>query len=161
MFIVLFKGMLRKTHLAIGLAASLLFMSYVNDEAIFLVVVLIASLLPDIDHGFSSIGKGFIFKPIQMMTDHRGILHTYTFCVGVTILFTLFLPVVALPFFVGYSFHLFADSFTVQGIKPFWPFKAISKGVVRTGGNVDNMIFFIFVIINFVLLGLTAFRIFS
>lgn len=152
--------MIKKTHLAVGLAVGLTFLNYVNNEIVFLAVVIIASVLPDIDHGFSTVGRKIIFRPIQAMTNHRGILHTYTFCILITLILAMFWPVLALPFFVGYSFHLFLDSFTVQGIKPFWPFKMISKGVIRSGGRVDNLIFMVFAVIDFVLLGITAYRVF-
>lgn len=143
--------MIWKTHLAIGLAVALYFLPFVNNEFIFFPVVVVASMIPDIDSAFSVVGKKRIFKPIQLMTGHRGILHTYTFCMAVSILFAFFVPVLALPFFLGYSFHLFADSFTVMGIKPFWPFKMKSKGVVKTGGPIDKGIFVVFVIIDVVL----------
>jgi len=153
--------MLKKTHLALGLAIGLTFYPFVNKEFLFLIVTLIASILPDIDSSFSSLGRRFIFRPVQMMTNHRGILHTYTFCILITVLLAFFYPVFSLPFFIGYSFHLFADSFTVMGIKPFWPFKMVSKGVVRTGGKVDFTIFIIFALIDFILIILLISRLFG
>tara|TARA_Y100000310_G_scaffold319098_1_gene373955 strand:+ start:7273 stop:7731 length:459 start_codon:yes stop_codon:yes gene_type:complete len=144
--------MLKKTHLAIGLAVALFFMPYVNHEVIFIPVILITSILPDADSGMSSMGRKKIFKPVQMVFKHRGFLHTYTACIAMSILLAFFYPVFALPFFLGYSFHLFADSFTVRGIKPFWPLKYVSKGMVSTGGKVDRMIFMAFMGVNIILI---------
>ena len=144
--------MLKKTHLAIGLSVALYFLPLVNNEILFFIVVMFSSILPDIDSGVSSIGNRALFRPIQAMVKHRGFLHSYTFCIGISILFAFFFPILALPFFLGYSFHLFADSFTPRGIKPFWPFKVESKGVVRTGGPLDRVVFYSFVVLNFILL---------
>jgi len=144
-----------RTHLAIGIAVGLYFLPFVNNEIVFLPVVILASLLPDLDSGFSFLGKRKIFKPIQMMVNHSGLLHTYTFCVLISIILAFFYPVFALPFFIGYSFHLLADSFTILGIKPFWPFKAKSKGVVKTGGPIDKALFVTFMIIDIILVIMT------
>ncbi len=140
-----------KTHLAIGVAVALYFSNFVSSPVIFIPVVLLTSILPDIDSGFSYLGKKSFFKPVQWTTNHRGILHSYTFCIFVSLILALFYPVLALPFFVGYSFHLIGDSFTVKGIKPFWPLKFISKGPVKTGGKIEKSIFFTFLFIDVIL----------
>lgn len=144
--------MLKRTHLAIGIAVTLYFVPFVNNKFVFVPVVLIASLLPDIDSGFSTIGKHKVFRPLQWVAKHRGIFHTYTLCIAATMAFALFYPVVALPFFMGYSSHLFADMFTPQGIKPFWPLKKKSTGHVTTGGKVESTLFYIFVAFDLALL---------
>ncbi len=145
--------MIWKTHLAIGLAIALYFANRVTKPWIFIPVVLAASLFPDIDSGFSYLGRKPIFKPIQMATMHRGIIHSYTICILLSIAIAFFYPIFALPFFLGYSFHLFADSFTSQGIRPFWPLKGMSNGIVVVGGKIEKTIFYIFVLIDSVLLG--------
>lgn len=57
----------------------------------------------------------------------------------ITLFFALFFPVISLPFFLGYSLHLFADSFTIQGIKPFYPIKKVSSWKIKTGGNLNYL----------------------
>jgi membrane-bound metal-dependent hydrolase YbcI (DUF457 family) len=143
--------MLMKTHLVIGIAVALYFIPHVNNVLIFIPVVLIASLLPDIDSGFSSLGKHRFFRPVQWTTKHRGIFHSYTLAIFVSLIFAFFVPVLALPFFLGYGFHLLADSFTPNGIRPFWPLKFVSSGVVKSGGGVENAIFVGFVLFDFIL----------
>ncbi|MDO8508663.1 MAG: metal-dependent hydrolase [Nanoarchaeota archaeon] len=143
--------MIKRTHLVIGLAAGLHFLPFVKHKFIFIPIILIASLMPDIDSGFSQLGKKKIFRPVQLVLTHRGPLHSYTIGVLFSLILALFFPILALPFFLGYFFHLFADSFTVNGIKPFWPLKFQSSGVVRTGGLIDRWIFFIFALIDIVL----------
>ncbi len=145
--------MLWKTHLAIGLAVALFFAAKVTHPFIFIPVVLFSSLFPDIDSSFSRLGRKPVFIPVQIVSSHRGIVHSYTLAVFLSLILASFYPILALPFFLGYSFHLFADSFTQQGIKPFWPFKGVSKGAVSVGGKSDKIIFYTFVIIDAVLLG--------
>ena len=145
--------MLVKTHLAIGFAVALYFSRLVNNLWIFIPVVILSSLIPDIDSGFSFLGRRGLFKPVQWTTVHRGVLHSYTLAILGSLILALWFPLFALPFFLGYAFHLFADSFTVQGIKPFWPLKFVSSGVVRSGSAVEKAIFFSFVIFDLFLLG--------
>jgi len=140
--------MLLKTHLVIGIAVALYFLPFVNNEAYFIPLVIIASLAPNLESGFSSIKRGFF----KISKDKRGILHTYTLCIFISVIFALFFPSAALPVFLGYSFHLLADSFTKQGIQPFWPLKPVSAGVVSTGGSIDKSLFVTFIIIDLILL---------
>jgi len=143
--------MIKRTHLAIGLVVALYFLSHVENKFIFIPVVLFSSLLPDIDSVYSTIGKHKIFRPLQLIFKHRGVFHSYTFCIFVTVLFAFFYPILALPFFLGYSFHLFADSFTHEGIKPFWPLKLESSGNIRVNGTIEHAIFWVFVLLSILL----------
>ena len=152
MFLFITLEMLRRTHIAIGLAIALQFLQHVNGKALFLVVVLVSSILPDVDSPRSFLGKSWFGKPLNMIASHRGFLHSYTFCILLSIFFALFYPIFAFPFFLGYSFHLFADSFTPGGIRPFWPFKNSSSGNVITGGKIEDVIFWVFVLINITLI---------
>ena len=145
--------MLWKTHLAIGLAAALYFSMHVNYPMLFIAITIASGFFPDIDSRFSYLGKNLVARPLQMATDHRGIIHSYTLCILLSFGIALLLPTVALPFFLGYSFHLLGDSFTPQGIRAFWPLKGISKGMIRTGGKIEKAIFYTFVIIDVVLIG--------
>ena len=144
--------MLMRTHLAIAFFAALFLLNHVTYKFIFIAVTLIATILPDIDSAFSTIGKHKIARPIQMLTKHRGFVHSFTLCLGISFLLALYLPVLALPFFLGYAMHLLTDSFTVEGIRPFWPFKSVSKGMLRVGGSVEQAIFIGFCIVDLVLL---------
>lgn len=139
-----------KTHLAIGLAVALYFLPFVNDEFIFFSMVIISTLLPEAGSVLTFIKKKKSPKPEKNPGSVR-VIHTYTFAVAVSIFFALFYPVLALPFFIGYSFHLFADSFTIQGIKPFWPLKYTSTGPVRVGGSMERGIFVSFILVDLVL----------
>ncbi|MCH7567882.1 MAG: metal-dependent hydrolase [Nanoarchaeota archaeon] len=144
--------MLMKTHLVIGAFAVVFFLPYVSHKLIFVPVVLIASLLPDIDSGFSTLGRRKIFRPLQFLTKHRGIIHSFTFCIAVSVLLAFYFPLIAFPFFLGYALHLLADSWTIEGIRPFWPLKDISRGKIRVGGTMEETVFIVFIILDAIFL---------
>ncbi len=143
--------MMLRTHLAIGAGIILFFLTSITYKIAFIPVVLIASIAPDIDTGFSYLGRKKIFSVFQFIFKHRGFVHSFTICVLLSILFAFFWPVIALPFFLGYGGHLFADSLTLEGINPLWPFKFKSSGKIRTGGRVEDGVFLAFLVIDLAL----------
>jgi len=144
--------MLIRTHLTITLFFVLLFISSVENKAVFVVVALIATFIPDIDTKFSKLGKKKVFRPLQFFVNHRGFFHSFIFLGLIGLIFYLFLPVVVLPFILGYGLHLLADSFTIQGIKPFYPFKRRLRWKIKTGGKLEVVIFVGFLIADLLLL---------
>lgn len=96
-----------------------------------LLIMLIFSLLSDIDSNNSKYGRKFFFS---FLFKHRGILHS------------LF-PLIVLYFinfyaFLGYFSHLFLDSLTKKGIKPFNS-KFKIKWIVRTNSILEKTLSFI------------------
>jgi len=138
--------MMLRTHLAITLFAIFLFLPHVTNEFVFILIALISTALPDIDTGFSTVGEMKGSRIFQLLVKHRGIFHSFTFCVLIALILSFFFPILALPFFVGYSLHLFADSFTKEGIKPFWPSKKVSSWKLRTGSYTETGLFVIFLV---------------
>ncbi|MBU0959507.1 MAG: metal-dependent hydrolase, partial [Nanoarchaeota archaeon] len=130
----------------------LLFLPLVENKLVFVVVTLIATYVPDIDSRYSTLGRKKINRILQIFTKHRGMTHSFTFLITITFFLTLFLPVVAFGFFLGYGLHLLEDSFTIEGIRPFYPHKSRSRGSIRTGGRLEIIVFVIFVILNLALL---------
>jgi len=137
-----------RTHLALIFAFIFMFLPIVNNPVSFTIIALAATLLPDIDNGFSTLGKMQGSKIVQFFVKHRGIFHSLTFAVALTFIITVFFPVLGLGFFLGYSIHLFADSFTKEGISPFWPSKRKSSWVLNTGGRVETSIFVFLILID-------------
>jgi len=140
--------MLLRTHLIIVLFFILLLISYVEDKVVFVLVALFSTILPDVDSRFSMIGQKKIARILLFFTKHRGAVHSYTILLIITLFFVLFVPVLALPFFLGYGIHLFADSLTINGIRPFYPLKKDIHGKIRTGGKTETIFFFIFAILD-------------
>ena len=149
--------MLARTHVAIAIFFILAFIGSVGNKVSFVLIALIATFLPDVDSRFSKLGRRRTFRVLQFFVKHRGILHSFTFLIIVSVFFALFIPVVALPFFLGYGIHLLADSFTVDGIRPFYPWKKTSSGRVRVGGKTETSVFVVFVLADlFLLIALVA-----
>ena len=130
----------------------LYFLNHINNKPIFFFIVLVSTLLPDLDRGFGISKLKFWKKDSSETPNHRGVFHSYTFCIAISLLFAFFYPILALPFFLGYSMHLFADSFTVKGIKPFWPLKFTSSGKITTGGKAESAVFWVLVFVDVFLL---------
>lgn len=143
--------MLFKTHVVLTLFSVLFLLDHVQYKFVFVVVALIAGILPDIDSGFSTLRKQGLFKTSSFFTRRTGIIHSFTFCTLVSVLLAAYLPIYALPFFLGYSLHLFADCFTTEGIRPFWPLKVESKGPLRVGSSLEQVLFIGFCIVDVVL----------
>lgn len=144
--------MLLRTHLAITSFFILLLLPFISHKIIFVLVALLATFIPDIDSENSKLGKKWIFKIIRFFTKHRGFFHSFTFLLLITVIFAMFLPIFALGFFVGYGSHLFADSFTPEGITPFYPWKRKSCGKLRTGGKLETGLFLGFLIVDLALI---------
>ena len=142
--------MLLKTHVAITIFGILVLLNSVNNKIVFAIVALIATFIPDIDSRYSTLGKKKINRILQFFTKHRGITHSFVFLILITIGILLFSNVVALGIFLGWSLHLFADSFTRDGIKLFYPFfpKLKGSGKISTGGKTEILIFVLFVIFD-------------
>ncbi|MEK6928486.1 MAG: metal-dependent hydrolase [Nanoarchaeota archaeon] len=133
--------MMWKTHIALGTLFALLFFDNVKYPIIFLPVVIISSLLPDIDSTKSYLGKRWFFRPIQWFLKHRGLLHSFSFCILVSIILSFFYPPASFPFFLGYGSHLIGDAITREGIRPFWPLKTEIAGHIRTDGKIEKIVF--------------------
>ncbi len=144
--------MMFRTHLAFAALSALVFLSYSSNKLLFLFVALASALLPDVDSAHSILGKRWFFRPMQWMVKHRGVFHSLTFCLIVSLAFAFFYPVFALPFFLGYASHLLLDSFTDNGIRPFWPSKKELKGFIRTGGKIEKGLLYGFILTDILLI---------
>ncbi len=131
--------MFKKTHLLLGLFVALYFLPNASNKIIFFPIVLLASILPDID---SVIAPKKDYKLMRKLKSksYKDFMHSYTWCIFLSLILAFFYPILALPFFIGYSFHLFFDSITVGGTRPFWPLKMRSKGFIVPNGKAEKTI---------------------
>jgi len=153
--------MLIRTHLAITLFFVLLLITSVTSlsgKIIFVIVALIATFIPDVDSRFSTVGRRKIARVLQWFTKHRGITHSFTFLLAITLILVLFFPVISLGFFLGYGLHLLSDAFTIDGIRPLYPLKRKTKGSLRTGGKIEVSLLAIFIVLDILMF---FFRIFN
>jgi len=144
--------MLNRTHLAIVGLFIILFIPLVNNPFLFTIVALVSGVLPDIDSRFSTSGKNLIGRFVQFISDHRGIFHSISFCIVIALLLCFIIPILAFAFFVGYALHIFADSFTKDGVPVFWPWPKKASGWISTGGVVEKGVFFIFIAFDLMLI---------
>ncbi|WP_039239256.1 metal-dependent hydrolase [Clostridium novyi] len=161
--------MLRKTHLATGLAATSIFMRTPKDFLIVALFTALGSLMPDIDAPAASIFKrleyisylvilSFIyiffsdkvipFISLAILTvfaatrKHRTFTHSILSMLAFTACIT-FISVKGTIFFTaGYGLHLICDSLTVMGVPVFYPFveKRFSFNMMKTGSKEDRML---------------------
>jgi len=143
--------MLLRTHLTFAILLILIFTQHVTNKTVFIIAVIIATFLPDLDTAKSESGRYMIFRPLQFFSKHRGIIHSLTTAFILSIILSFFWPIASFGFFIGYSIHLICDSFTREGIQPFWPLKAKTKGPITSGGKIEESIFFALIFINVVL----------
>lgn len=143
--------MLLRTHLALVVFAIILFVGHVNNQLLFVFVTLVATMLPDIDSAFSTLGRKRGFRILQFFVVHRGPIHSFSFCILISLVLAFFFPVVSFGFFLGYGLHLFVDSFTKEGIIPFWPYPRKSNWRLKTGSLLEGSLFLIFVFLDLIL----------
>lgn len=153
--------MLRRTHVAIGIGAALYFFPFVTHHFLFVFMAFFGSLLPDVDSMHSRLGRNIVFRPVQFATKHRGIFHSFTLCLAFSFVLALMWPLLAFGFFLGYALHLIADSFTPQGIRPFWPMSWDSRGPIITGSLAEKVVFAMTLIVDCALVLRDYFGIFS
>ncbi len=140
-----------KTHLAITLFFVLILMPFVSNKAVFIVFAILATFVPDIDSKNSKLGSKIVFRPLQWVFKHRGFIHSFSFLFILTGFLILILPQISLGVFVGFASHLLADSFTLEGIYPFYPLRWKASWKLKTGSVEESAIFVVLVILDFFL----------
>lgn len=143
-----------RTHLIFSFLIGLLIINSFNiqNRIIFIIILLIASALPDIDSYKSKIGKKI--KPISFLINlffrHRGIFHSVFVLILISLLIMLVSNEIAAAFFIGYLSHLILDSLTPKGVMFFYPFsKRRTKGFIRTGSLFENILFILLLALCF------------
>ena len=131
-----------------SLAVWFLLSYYIVMPFYVLIFILLATVFVDVDIGNSKAGNHWYLRPLQLLTRHRGFLHSLI--VGVFL--SLILGSVSLwagfGFFVGYLSHLFLDCLTKGGVRLFWPLKFKIKGFVRSGGTLEDVLFVLLLLGN-------------
>lgn len=144
--------MLVRTHLTATLLGILLLIDSVEHKIVFVIVAFVATFIPDIDTAYSKLGKNKFFAPLRIFVRHRGFIHSLNFLILITLIAMLFFPTFSLGFFLGYSLHLFFDSFTIEGIFPFYPWGKKVSGKIRTAGKIEVGLFLGLILIDLFLL---------
>lgn len=96
------------------------------------------SLLPDVDHPASWVGRRvrFVSRPLARMFGHRGFTHSLVAAAlcGAALAAQGAGRAAIAPIVVGYLAHLAADLLTPQGLRLAWPLRrSFAVPVCRTG----------------------------
>lgn len=146
-----------RTHLIFSFLIGLLIINSfdIQNKIIFIAILLIASIIPDIDSYKSKIGKKV--KPISFLLNlffmHRGMFHSLFLLTLISFVIALVKTELAIAFFIGYLSHLALDSLTPEGITLFYPFsRKRTKGFIRTGSLFENIFFILLLVLCFYIL---------
>ncbi|MBI1970803.1 metal-dependent hydrolase [Candidatus Woesearchaeota archaeon] len=146
--------MMFKTHLAIGFLVGLIAMHYIqpSNQVLFMILILLGSLLPDIDHPNSTLGRKT--KIIALLFEHRGFFHGFLSIIPLLFLLSFILTKVQLiAVALGYASHLLSDALTVEGIMPLHPLSRWRlKGFLRTGAFYEGIFLLGVVVIDVIML---------
>ena len=150
--------MLARTHIAIGILGALFAAPFLAPEQklLFVGLAAIGSLLPDVDHRGSLINRLFpITKIAAHFFKHRGFFHSIfppLLLWGFTRASDYALVGQALV--LGYTTHLFSDSFTKWGVNYLYPLSQFRiMGFIQVGSWVETVLFiFILLLILFLIL---------
>lgn len=147
--------MMHYTHIAFGLLLSLLYIEIfiVENKLLFIFIVLLFSLLPDIDETRSRIGRKnkLASKTINFIFGHRGLFHTIYIPLLLFLILILFNVkiIIGTAVFIGYLSHLFLDAITRQGIRPFYPlYNKRINGFIKTNSIFEKVFFLAVVVLN-------------
>ena len=144
--------MLLRTHIVFSSLVALMLIDYlkIQRQLLFMIVVLLFTLMPDIDEKTSFISKKIkISFLLRLFTSHRGIFHTVLIPFVLMILFySINQKTVAFGILTGYVSHLFLDSITKRGIMPLYPIKKKLRGFLVSGSFFEKILFFVLVLLN-------------
>lgn len=143
-----------KTHLNGGILAGLYIIGSkiinvpIIPSIIFLGGSVLGSLLPDIDHKNSYIGKKTkgVSKTINKLAGHRKLFHApflylllYSLSVGASLQELILIGLKGI--FIGILSHLILDSFTIGGLPWFYPLskKKFSLGNIKTNSKLEEI----------------------
>jgi len=145
--------MMFKTHLMFGFLVGLLSVTVLQpaNQIVFMLIVLIGSALPDIDHPNSKVGKNF--QPFNKLLEHRGFFHSF-FMLFIIFALSMYLgwkSVYGYALIIGYGSHLAADILNHQGIMPLHPFsRKRLKGFIKTNSILEYVFMFLVFVISIV-----------
>jgi inner membrane protein len=149
--------MMAHTHMAFGLLFGLLSLSFIHpaNKYIFIGIAIFSSLLPDLDHPQSKLGRKLCFSRIfNILFGHRGFFHAIWIPIAVWLILSLGFGVAyGSAVFIGYFAHLFSDGLTKSGVNLVHPLHQLRiQGFIETGGVVEHLVFFAVVILSIILI---------
>ena len=137
-----------RSHVIVGLAtwiAAAPMLHLPSLDPVYLSLVVLGSLLPDIDHPKSWVGRRTrpISTAIASTFSHRGITHSAIAGVGLTtlLLHAGYRRARGSALVIGYLSHLAADMLTPRGLRLAWPLRGTwGLPLCRTDSAMEPMI---------------------
>jgi inner membrane protein len=140
--------MMAKSHVVIGLATWIALaplLHFPPTDPVYLGLAVTGSLLPDVDHPKSWIGRRMrpVSTAIAKMLGHRGATHSALAVCGLValLLHEGYRQGLVAALALGYLSHLAADMLTPRGLPLAWPLrKTWGIALCRTGSRVEPAI---------------------
>ena len=144
-----------KTHLMISFLIGLLTFKFFSiNKFVFITIVVLAGIIPDIDIPTSKIGRKTwpISKLLNLIYGHRGLIHSIFIPLLVLWVFFYFdWTEYGLAIFIGYIGHLIGDALSWEGIKFLHPVSRFRlRGFIKVGGFLEYILFIMLLAISFV-----------
>ena len=134
--------MLFKTHLLFGFLCALFGVQFLQpqNQILFVILAVIGSALPDLDHPNSKLGRKV--KIVAYLFEHRGFTHGLFILVPLLFFSLYYMQTVnAYALLIGYISHIAIDMLTVEGIMPLHPISKFRlRGFVRTGHSLEYVV---------------------
>ena len=113
-----------------------------------ILLVLIGSMIPDIDNANSRVNRGLKITTIfSYLFKHRGFTHSIWFGFGLFILLNSILPQYTFALVLGFASHLVIDSITKKGINFLYPVARFHvSGFIETGKGGEKLILILLII---------------
>lgn len=145
--------MLARSHVVVGVAtwfAAAPALHFPILDPVYLALVIAGSLLPDIDHPKSWVGRHTrpVSTALASTLGHRGLTHSAFAVIGLSALLLRagYRPGWVSALAVGYLSHLAADMLTPKGLRLAWPMKETwALPICRTGSAAEPAIVMAFV----------------
>ena len=146
--------MLGKSHIKIALGVSMM----VSSNPGVMICSAIGSLLPDIEHPKSKLGRFFLpnrLKSLRKKIQHRGVTHSALFSLIFNLIVLLLFDIITfVGVSIGYISHILSDMLTIEGVQLCWPKEdRVSIANIRTDSFAEWIVStFIFALGVFILL---------
>ena len=139
--------MLFRTHILLGMALFLITKDFFvgGNIVLFLLLVLVGSIFPDIDEPHSKMHQwsGPFGEWVTAWFSHRGLFHALILHLGLFALMGHFVGLYyARGLFLGYVAHIVGDGITPMGVRIFYPFSDFKfRGPIKVGGALEWILF--------------------
>lgn len=129
-------------------------MNKFSNKYLFFGLLLLGSLLPDLDNPYSKLGSKIrpISTIIRFIFGHRGIFHSVFPALLIFAVFYGFLDMklYGIALGLGFILHLVMDGLTKDGINFLYPISKLKiSGFIKTGGVFEWILFISLIILTF------------